>query len=142
MTGSPRLGQALIAAAGFLAGVVLVVVLQGVNHDHTRTVTRHVTGPTTTQTQTQTRTETKTETVTAPDQSNPDDAVTVPDVTGLRLDEAKRILGQAGLDNDIVEGGGAFGPVDDSSWVVVDQDPPGGSEASNGDTVDLSIERP
>ncbi len=135
MTERPRLDAALIAAGGFLVGVLLVVVLQGVNHDQTRTITRSAAGPTTT------RTETRTETRTV--QATPvDSGVSVPDVTGQRLDEARQALGDAGLDDSIVSGGGALGPIDDSAWVVVDQDPPGGSDAQQGDTIDLSIERP
>lgn len=139
MTGRPRLDAALIAAAAFLAGVVLVVVLKGVNHDRTTTVTQRVAGPTTTRTETRTQTRTV---QSPPPPAELDGGVSVPDVVGRRLDEARAALSDAGLENDIVSGGGAFGPVDDSAWVVTDQDPSGGSGAQEGDTVDLAIERP
>jgi beta-lactam-binding protein with PASTA domain len=53
----------------------------------------------------------------------------VPDVRGERLDVAERHLEDAGLDAEPI-GGGTFGIVVRSNWVVCDQEPEPGEEAS------------
>lgn len=127
--GPSWLAAALLAAAGFLAGVILVVALRGVEHDHVRTQTRA--GPTVTR---------DAPAVTAargrPAQGDP-----VPDVVGRPLDEARAALEDAGLQADIASGGGLFGPLVDAQWMVVDQDPAGGSDAPGDATVALAIRR-
>lgn len=65
----------------------------------------------------------------------------MPDVDGLRLDIAKADLADAGLEEGRVEviGGGAFGVVDDSNWVVCDQEPDAGYAV--GSKARVSVDR-
>jgi hypothetical protein len=71
----------------------------------------------------------------------PAGATPMPDVEGLRLDVAKSDLAKAGLVEGRVEvvGGGAFGVVNESNWVVCDQQP-GGGEAV-GPSARVSVDR-
>lgn len=119
--GPSWLTATLLAAAGFLAGVVLVVAIRGIEHDRVRTVTETRAGPT----------------VTVPATSG--DAV--PDVVGAALDDARDRLERAGFEVKIASGGGLFGPVVDSDWEVVDQRPAAGTDAEPGSAVGLDIER-
>ncbi|MBI5104218.1 MAG: PASTA domain-containing protein [Solirubrobacterales bacterium] len=115
------LGLALGVAAGFLAGVLLVAILGGAKpaiRETTVTVERPVT------------VESQPRVATA----------TVPDLVGLPLDEALDRLQAAGLDVD-VNGGGLFGIVDESAWAVTAQDPIGGTEVEQGETVTLDVDR-
>jgi beta-lactam-binding protein with PASTA domain len=124
------LGVVLGGAAGFLVGVVLIVVLGGVVHDHTRTVVH-------TTTQTTTRTVTHTVQVAPADPNR----VTVPDVVGAQLNDAEDQLSGLGLEFDEI-GGGAFGVIDPSNWRVVDQHPRAGAHVDiDSTTVELDIER-
>lgn len=51
----------------------------------------------------------------------------MPDVVGLQLDVAKSDIERAGFDGDVeIVGGGLFGVVDDSNWVVCEQGPAAG----------------
>lgn len=118
---SPR--TALAAACGFLAGVVLVIVLGGT--------------PATTDTETVTRT------VSAAITNGGTVIVTtaVPDVTGQPLDVAKKRLERARFEADVVEGGGAFGVLVEDNWRVTAQEPGAGAQLEQGSTVRLTIER-
>lgn len=118
-----RLRAGVVAAAAFLAGVVLVVAVRGVEHDKVRgrTVTETVAGPS------------STITVARGDE--------VPDVTGKPLDVAKGRLADAGFDVEIASGGGLLGPIVDSDWVVTAQSPQAGEHADSGAAVALDIDR-
>ncbi len=119
-----KLTIALAAATGFLVGVLLVAALGGT--------------PTTTLTQTQ-RVTVKTPPV------DPNATVVtstlVPPLVGEGLDVARQRLEEAQFKDDITDGGGLFGPIDDSNWVVTSQDPPAGTELRQGSTVRITIER-
>ncbi|MBX5441319.1 MAG: PASTA domain-containing protein [Solirubrobacteraceae bacterium] len=102
----------IVGAAGFLLGVVVLVIARGVVHDEVRTVTV-----------TQTRTV--------------EVVPTVPDVVGVTLAEAEETLGAAGYAVDAV-GGGFFGP--GRGDTVVEQDPAAGTELPGGATVTVRVE--
>lgn len=68
-------------------------------------------------------------------------ANTVPNVVGKYLPAAKRRIRAAGLRPKAV-GGGIFGIVVESNWVVCGQTPSPGSSASSGRTVKLYVSRP
>ena len=107
------LGMALAAAAGFLAGVLLIAILGGaqpVYKERTLTVSRQAKG------------------------------TAVPALVGQPLDAALDRLEGAGLKGEF-QGGGLFGVLDESDWKVVDQDPSPGARLSQGDTVHLDIDR-
>lgn len=61
----------------------------------------------------------------------------VPRVVGADLDKAESTLDRAGLDHD-TEGGGLFGIVERSNWVVCEQRPAAGAKATS---VTLIVER-
>ena len=64
----------------------------------------------------------------------------MPNVTGERLDVAKSDIGQAGFADEVeVLGGGAFGVLVESNWVVCEQSPAAG-EAVSG-TPRLTVDR-
>jgi beta-lactam-binding protein with PASTA domain len=100
----------IAGAAGFLLGVVVLVIARGVVHDEVRTVTRTV------EVQVQ---------------------ALVPDVLGAKLGDAEARVHDAGYDVDVV-GGGFFGPEDDDE--VVDQDPAPGAALPGGATVTLQVD--
>lgn len=100
----------IVGAAGFLLGVVVLVIARGVVHDEVRTVTH-------------------TRTV----QVMP----TVPDVVGVTLGEAEVSLRDAGYNVDAV-GGGFFGP--SRNDVVAEQDPAPGTELAGGAIVTVRVE--
>jgi hypothetical protein len=107
------LGIALGIAGGFFAGVLLVAILGGAQPAYKdRTLT------------------------VAARQSG----TAVPALRGVRLDHALDRLSSVGLKAD-VQGGGLFGVVDESSWVVSDQNPSPGARLRPGDTVTLQIDR-
>ena len=112
---------ALGAAAGFLAGVLLVAALGGAQPA----------GPT------------ATVTVATPAPGSGGGTVitktVVPGLVGQRLDVALERLARAGFEAD-VEGGGLFGIVDESNWEVVAQDPTGGF-LEQGSSVRLDVDR-
>jgi beta-lactam-binding protein with PASTA domain len=111
---------AVAGAAGFLAGVLLVAVLgrpKGTVHTTTRVVPQ---------------TETQTLTI--------DPRPKVPDVVGKRLPDARQELEDAGFDVD-VQDDTVFGIIDESHFVVVEQDPPAGERLADGDTVAVRVER-
>jgi hypothetical protein len=112
------LGVLLGSAVGFLVGVVLIVALGGVVHDHTRTVTHTTKAP-------------------APKVA---DGIVLPDLVGTELDDAENQLGDLGLHYD-VNGGGTFGVIDASNWDVVQQVPSGHATVQEGSVVELDIER-
>lgn len=65
----------------------------------------------------------------------------MPDVTGKKLDVAKSMISDAGINADVeVDGGGAFGVVNDSSWSVCTQAPAQGAAVDGAPqlTVDRS----
>lgn len=123
MSRSP-LELALAGAGGVVLGIVLALALAGGGDGDGEVVT--VTAP-------------------APAATAGDDATVitrspVPEVVGERLDIAiDRVRRQRFLTK--VEGGGAFGVVREQNWEVVAQEPPAGTLAESGSTVQLSIER-
>ena len=59
------------------------------------------------------------------------EAKAMPDVTGKRLDVAKKDIKSAGIDESVkVDGGGIFGVIDDSNWIVCSQSPAAGKPVS------------
>lgn len=123
--GGARLNYALVAAAGFLAGIVLVAALGGPS-TQVRTVTVR---PATTQAGTTTT------------GGRIVASTTVPDVIGDRLDIAKQRVRRAGFVVD-QSGGGLLGVLRDHNWQVVAEDPTAGTSLQLGSTVTLDIERP
>jgi hypothetical protein len=119
-----KLTIALAAATGFLVGVLLVAALGGT--------------PTTTLTQTQRVT---VETPAVDPNATVVTTTVVPPLVGEHLDMARQRLGEAQFNDDITDGGGLFGPLDDSNWVVTSQDPPAGTQLRQGSTVRITIER-
>lgn len=123
------LAVALVAAMGVLVGVLLIALLGG--------------GGTRVETRTQVQRVTVPVTVAAPAATTPGPAIVttqVPDVVGERLDVARDRMKRAGFDVD-VDGGGTFGVVIDSNWVVVAETPAAGTSRELGSLVRLSIER-
>jgi PASTA domain len=101
----------IAGAAGFLLGVVVLVLARGIVHDdvHVRTVHR-----------------TKTVLV----------QPKVPNVVGMTLDDAQARLSSAGYEND-VSGGGFFGA--SGGDTVAEQDPPAGATVGGGATIHLHV---
>lgn len=62
----------------------------------------------------------------------------VPDVIGMELDRARDDVEDAGFSVETF-GGGTFGPIDESAWVVCEQDPQGG--ATEPSEVELTVDR-
>jgi len=123
-----RLHVGLGVACGFLAGVIVAVLLAG--------------GSTTL---TETETVARTVTVQAPPAAVTNGGTVivktqVPPVVGERLDTAKNRLRRAGFDVD-VDGGGTFGVIKESNWEVVSQDPGPGVSLEQGSSVRIRIER-
>lgn len=119
---------ALMVACGFLVGVIAAVVL-GTQGSDPPANERVATAPPAVRT--------------APAPSRPAPAPApaapkVPSVLGARLDAAKDRLAGYSVE---VDGGGLFGVVVESNWVVVAQDPPGGSELQPGTPVTVTVER-
>ncbi|WP_354702283.1 hypothetical protein DSM112329_02639 [Paraconexibacter sp. AEG42_29] len=124
-----RLTVALAGAGGFLAGVLLVAALGGT--------------PTTTVSETTTQAVTVTapaQTLTTPPSDPGPSFPTVPELVGARLDQAQDRLDDLQLRASVL-GGGTFGVVDETNWVVVQQDPPSGTRLATGADVVLRIER-
>ena len=67
-------------------------------------------------------------------------ADTVPSVAGERLDVAIDSVEDAGLDHEEI-GGGIFGIIQESRWVVCDQRPEAGSSTEGIDSVKLIVDR-
>jgi beta-lactam-binding protein with PASTA domain len=110
---------ALAAAAGFLAGVILVLALgAGGDDTKTRTVTASVTNGGTVITTT-----------------------TVPQLVGQPLDVARQRVERAKFKLAIDDGGGVFGVLVESNWKVSSQDPPAGTKLEQGSTVHVDIDR-
>jgi beta-lactam-binding protein with PASTA domain len=110
---------ALAAAAGFLAGVILVLALgAGGDDTKTRTVTASVTNGGTVITTT-----------------------TVPQLVGQPLDVARQRVERAQFKLAIDDGGGVFGVLVESNWKVSSQDPPAGTKLEQGSTVHVDIDR-
>jgi|SRR5215831_7120504 len=129
------LGAVLAAASGFLLGVVLLVALGGVVHDHTKVVTDTVTH-TRVHVHVHTTVQTQTQTVTV--KTNPN-VVTVPDLVGDALVDAQQQLADLDL-NEQDNGGGVFGVIDPANWQVVDSHPKAGSHVHRGSVVVLDVE--
>ncbi|MCT9820562.1 PASTA domain-containing protein [Microbacterium sp. W1N] len=56
----------------------------------------------------------------------------MPDVVGKQLDVAKSDIERAGFGGDVeVVGGGLFGVVNDSNWMVCEQEPAAGKDVAN-----------
>lgn len=119
------LAIALGTAAGFLAGVVLLVGLGvGAGDGAARTVTVTRTSPAAPRTSAGALIR----------------ETTVPDVVGERLDIAKERIKRTGFVVD-VQGGGLFGVVVDSHWQVAAQEPTAGGLLELGSTVHVNVER-
>lgn len=111
---------AIAAAAGFLAGVLLVAILGGAKpaiRETTVTVAKPVTTGGTVITKT-----------------------LVPDLVGQPLDVALDRLARAGFEAD-VEGGGLFGVIEEDNWEVASQSPEPGGYLEQGSSVGLEIDR-
>jgi hypothetical protein len=108
----------IAGAAGFLLGVVVLVLARGVVHDRTHTITR-------THTVTHTRTITK---AVSP---------TVPNVVGKTLGDARDELEGLGYLVHATGGGFFSGPSD--SDTVQSQDPEEGAEVVGGTTITLDV---
>ncbi|HYF26076.1 MAG TPA: PASTA domain-containing protein [Baekduia sp.] len=111
---------AIAAAAGFLAGVLLVAILGGAKP----------------------AAPTVTVTVTAPGRTTGGPVITrtvVPDVVGERLDVARERVARSGFESE-VDGGGILGVLDETNWEVVDQDPRAGF-LEQGSVVTLVVDR-
>lgn len=64
----------------------------------------------------------------------------MPDVTGKTLDVAKGAIRDAGFEDEVkVDGGGAFGVIEESNWEVCDQSPVPGEAVS--DAPRLTVDR-
>ena len=100
----------IAGAAGFLLGVVVLVLVRGVVHDEVRTVTR------------------TTQVFVQPE---------VPNVIGRPLDEAETLLSNAGY-QVVARGGGFFGP--EAGDTVVEQDPTAGAPLPGGATVTVEVD--
>ena len=103
---------AIAGAAGFLLGVVVLVLARGVVHDQVRTETVR-----------------RTKTVLVQPK--------VPNVVGLSVDDAQATLDARGYDST-VSGGGFFGP--SGSDTVAEQDPPAGATVGGGATIHLRVD--
>jgi hypothetical protein len=117
---------ALVAAIGFLAGVV-VALAAGAGRDSTKTVT--VTrAPTPVKTQ--------------PQKTGPPPTVItkirVPNFANVRLDAAKGQIHAQGW-HVSVKGGGLFGVIVDSHWTVVAQKPAPGTFLQRGGTITVDV---
>jgi hypothetical protein len=64
----------------------------------------------------------------------------VPNVVGVRLDRAKAALDRGGFRHH-VKGGGLFGVLDDTNWVVCSTEPAPSSRVEPGRSVVLRVER-
>jgi hypothetical protein len=72
-----------------------------------------------------------------------DEPTVMPEVVSMRLDVALSDIERAGFEDEVeVIGGGMFGVVDESNWVVCDQDPAASEEISGAPrlTVDRSCD--
>jgi beta-lactam-binding protein with PASTA domain len=131
---------AMGGAAGFLVGVVLMLVLSPDQDADTRTVT--VPPPRAAQPTATTPASRPPPTATTPTTTTPTvRTVPVPDVSGEQLDVARERVEAAGLAVEVT-GGGAFGVIEESNWVVASQSPPAGEAIAPGDIVTLTAERP
>jgi hypothetical protein len=64
----------------------------------------------------------------------------MPDVVGDKLDSAQTAIKDAGFDDDVeVDGGGIFGVIDESNWVVCEQSPKAGDVLTKAPR--LAVER-
>lgn len=62
----------------------------------------------------------------------PGEPSVMPDVTGKQLDIAKSDIERAGHGGEVeIVGGGLFGVVDDSNWIVCEQSPVAGADIAN-----------
>jgi hypothetical protein len=66
--------------------------------------------------------------------------VVVPSLVGMRLDDASAALATANLAREI-DGGGLFGVVDDTAWMVCDTTPEAGTEVAPGEVVVVHVDR-
>ena len=116
---------ALVAAIGFLLGVVVALAAGGGDSTKTVTVTRAPAPAKTT-----------------PAQPGPPPTVItkvrVPDFANIRLDVAKNQIHAQGW-HVRVKGGGLFGVIVDSHWTVVAQQPAPGSFLERGGTITVDV---
>ena len=70
----------------------------------------------------------------------PQRRTTVPQVAGERLDVAIDTVEDAGLDHETI-GGGVFGVIRESAWIVCEQRPEARSSTEGIDSVTLIVER-
>jgi hypothetical protein len=69
-----------------------------------------------------------------------DGFVVVPSLVGMRLDDASAALANANLSREI-DGGGLFGVLDDTAWMVCDTTPEAGTEVAPGEVVVVHVDR-
>ncbi len=74
------------------------------------------------------------------DQGSQGDAMTLPSLVGMQLDEATTVLDDAGLQRE-VDGGGLFGVLDDSGWTVCGTTPEPGADVVPDDVVIVHVDR-
>ena len=126
----------VIVAGGFLLGVLVALLVVGVDGDDgDKKSPRPITV-----TRTETVTTETTETVT---QTNPTTTTgqsgTVPDVIGESADDAEQALRDAGYEVD-PDNASVVCFVDPASCAVTDQDPEGGTRLTKGETVTIVLD--
>ncbi|MDX6657520.1 MAG: hypothetical protein QOH62_2313 [Solirubrobacteraceae bacterium] len=109
---------AIAGAAGFLAGVLLVIALGGAASGDTKTVTAAITSGGTVIVST-----------------------TVPQLVGQPLDVARQRLERARFDLTVDHGGGVFGVLVEGNWQVTKQVPAAGTKLEQGSTVHVDVDR-
>lgn len=126
-----------LAGVALVAGAVAVASCGG-NGGNTTVIKKQAPAETTTVT-----TPSKPSAPSSPPSSEPQEEASggdVPDVVHERLDVATRKVKEAGYAKRWV-GGGVFGIVVPSNWVVCEQDPAAGTSAPPGTVVDLIVDR-
>jgi PASTA domain-containing protein len=111
----------LAAAGGFLAGVLLVLVLGGGSNGDTKTVTAPAPAARTGGTVIVT--------------------TTVPELVGQPLDVARHRTERAHFDLKVDDGGGVLGVLVEHNWQVTSQTPAPGTRLEQGSTVHVDIDR-
>jgi beta-lactam-binding protein with PASTA domain len=109
---------AIAAAAGFLAGVLLVLALGGGGSGDTKTVTAAITNG-----------------------GSVIVSTTVPQLVGQPLDVARQRLERAGFQLAVDHGGGVLGVLVEGNWQVTKQTPAAGTKLEQGSTVHVDVDR-
>jgi beta-lactam-binding protein with PASTA domain len=109
---------AITAAAGFLAGVLLVLALGGGARGDAKTVTAAITNG-----------------------GSVIVSTTVPQLVGQPLDVARQRIERARFDLVVDQGGGIFGVLVEGNWQVTKQTPAAGTLLEQGSTVHVDVER-